>query len=139
MVSAMRSPESLKRDLLVLTYVLLLRYIGACMMVVIFTCGCGAWPASVVVASETSSLQLRGFSQSLGWMSQGVFSGVTSIVLPYIFNRDEGDLRGKTGFIFATLSAIACLICWLHVPEMRGLSAEEVDRKFEMSLSARRF
>ena len=109
------------------------------MMAVIFVCGCGAWPASVVVASETSSLQLRGFTQAIGWLSQGVFAGTLSIVLPYIFNSDQGDLRGKTGFIFAALSAFACLICWLYVPEMKGLTAEEIDERFEMSLPARQF
>ncbi|KAH7176415.1 general substrate transporter [Dactylonectria macrodidyma] len=114
-------------------------YIASCMMAVIFVCGCGAWPTSVVVASETSSLQLRGHSQSLGWLSQGIFSGAFSIVLPYIFNPDQGDLRGKTGFIIAVFSAVAGLISWLYVPEMKGLTAEEIDDKFEMSLPARQF
>ncbi|KAK1722956.1 putative sugar transporter [Colletotrichum acutatum] len=114
-------------------------YIAACMMVIIFVCGCGAWPASVVVASETSSLQLRGFSQSLGWLSQGVVSGVFSIVLPYIYNTDEGDLRGRTGFILAVLAAAACVISWLCVPEMKGLTTEDIDLKFEQLMPARQF
>ncbi len=108
-------------------------------MAVIFVCGCGAWPVSVVVASETSSLQLRGFSQSIGWLTQGIFSGILSIVLPYIFNTDQGDLRGKTGFIFAAMSAIGCLICWLYVPDMKGLTVEEIDERFEASRPARHF
>ncbi|KAG5813100.1 hypothetical protein H9Q74_008110 [Fusarium xylarioides] len=114
-------------------------YVAVCMMLIIFTCGCGAWPASVVVASETSSLQLRGYSQSLGWLSQGVVSGIFSIVLPYIFNRDGANLRGKTGFIFAVLSGFACFISWLCVPEMGGLTPQEIDEKFEALLSARQF
>jgi hypothetical protein len=33
---------------------------------------------------------------------------------PYMINPDEGNLRGKTGFIFGGFSVIACI--WTYLP-----------------------
>ena len=83
----------------------LYRYVGASMIVIVFVCDCGVWPASVVVASETSSLRLRRKTQGVGFVIHGLASGVFNIVIPYMFNPDEGDLGAKIVFIFATLCA----------------------------------
>lgn len=109
------------------------------MITIIFIAGLGAWPASVAVASEASSLQLRGYSQGIGWLWQNMLSGSVGIALPYIFTPDQGNSKGKIGFIFFGTSLLGALLSWLYVPEMRERSASDIDAMFEAKLDARKF
>ena len=109
------------------------------MMVTIVVCGIGVWPASYVVGGEASALHLRAKTQGVGWFVGGLSSGVFQIVLPYIFNPDQGNLRAKTGFIFAALCVIAVVVTWLSVPEMKSRTVADIDTMFELKLSARCF
>ncbi|KAJ5931088.1 hypothetical protein N7466_006581 [Penicillium verhagenii] len=114
-------------------------YTAVTMMIVIMVCGLGIWPASHVVAAETSSLQLRGKTQGIGWFVNGIATGVFSIILPYIYNTDAGDLKAKTGFFLAGVAAIAVLLTWLFIPEMKGRSPMDIDRMFSLKLQTRKF
>lgn len=109
------------------------------MMVTIVVCGIGVWPASYVVGGEASALHLRAKAQGVGWLVGGLTSGVFMIALPYMFNPDEGNLRAKTGFVFAALCVIGAGVSWLTVPEMKGRTAREIDRMFELRINVRRF
>lgn len=108
-------------------------------MVITMVCGMGIWPASHVVAAETSSLQLRAKTQGIGWFISGVATGVFSIILPYIYNADKGNLRAKTGFVMAGLAAVGIIGTWWSVPEMKGRSPMEIDRMFALKLPTRAF
>ncbi|OKP05948.1 Maltose permease MAL61 [Penicillium subrubescens] len=114
-------------------------YTAVTMMIVTMVCGLGIWPASHVVAAETSSLQLRAKSQGIGWFVSGIASGVFSIILPYIYNADKGNLRAKTGFVMAGFAAVGMVATWLTVPEMKGRSPMEIDRMFALKLPTRSF
>lgn len=103
-------------------------------MAIIVVCGVGAWPASYAVASETSALRLRAKTQGIGWFAGSLATGVFSIILPYIFNRDEGNLKAKTGFLFAGLCLVGFGVTWSVVPELKGLQATEIDKFFESAL-----
>lgn len=115
------------------------RWTAVTMMVIIVICGIGVWPASYVVGGEASALHLRAKSQGVGWFASGLATGVFSIVLPYIFNADQGNLRAKTGFVFAGLCLIGVVVSWFTIPEMKGRTAIEIDRMFELKLKARDF
>lgn len=108
-------------------------------MIIIIACGIGVWPASYVVGGEASALHLRSKTQGIGWLVSGLTSGVFMIVLPYMFNPDQGNLRAKTGFVFAALCVIGCAASWYTVPEMKGRTAREIDRMFELVLDAKQF
>ncbi|RDI88384.1 hypothetical protein Vi05172_g970 [Venturia inaequalis] len=110
-----------------------------CFILIIFTAGIGAWPASVLISSQASSLRLRGKTQGLGWVAHGLSQGTFSIVLPYVYNPDAGNSRGKVGFLFMGLCIIAAVLTWLFVPEMAGLSPQAIDDKFEMGIGARKW
>ncbi|ORY15167.1 general substrate transporter [Clohesyomyces aquaticus] len=112
---------------------------AASMMLVIVVCGVGVWPAAYAVAAETSSLQLRAKTQGIGWCVSAFTTAVAGIVLPYIFNPDAGNLRGKVGFTYVGSCVVGLGVSWLIVPEMKGRSIGEIDRMFEMGLSARGF
>lgn len=109
------------------------------MIVIILVCGIGAWPCGVVVGSETSSLQLRGLTQGVGSFADSASSSIVGIVLPYIFNPDQGDLGGKTGFLFSAACAVAAGTAWACIPEMKERSAAEIDEMFKAGLPARKF
>lgn len=109
------------------------------MMLVIFVCGMSVWPASFAVSAETSALQLRAKTQGVGWMISAFTSAVAGFVLPYIFNPDEGNLRGKVGFVYVGACLVGALVSWFIVPEMKGRSIGEIDRMFELNLPARKF
>ncbi|QDS72055.1 hypothetical protein FKW77_002654 [Venturia effusa] len=108
-------------------------------VLIIFIAGLGVWPASVLIASQASSLRLRGKTQAIGWLVQGLNTGVFSIVLPYIYNPDAGNARGKTAFLFVGLCFISVLLTWLYVPEMKGRSAANIDALFERGVPARKW
>ncbi|RYP93472.1 hypothetical protein DL770_000356 [Monosporascus sp. CRB-9-2] len=114
-------------------------YAGISMNIIIVVCGVGCWPAGYAIMGETSSLRLRAKSQAVGGVLAQISSIVMSFVLPYIFNPDAGNLKAKTGFVFAGLSAIAVIVSWIYIPEMKGRSVGEIDEMFRLDLPARGF
>ncbi|KAF2640986.1 MFS general substrate transporter [Massarina eburnea CBS 473.64] len=112
---------------------------AAAMMAVVTICGLGVWPVGFTVASETSSLRLRARTQGLGWTVNAFTMAVSGIVLPYMYNPDAGDLRGKVAFVYAATCIIGAAVSWVVVPEMKGRSVAEVDRMFELGVKARGF
>jgi hypothetical protein len=108
------------------------------MMLTIFICGLGVWPSSFAIAAETSSLQLRAKTQGIGWFVSALSATAAGLALPYVFNPDEGNLRGKIGFTYAASCLVGAGISWLVVPEMKGRSVGEIDGMFEAGLPARK-
>ncbi|KAL4886705.1 general substrate transporter [Aspergillus karnatakaensis] len=106
-------------------------YTQTTFLLVIILAGMSTWPASYAIAAETSSLHLRAKSQGLGWLVNCLLNGVLGLVLPYIFNEDEGALKGKTGFVYTGFCVIGLVVTWLFVPELKDLSVQEVDGLFE--------
>lgn len=109
------------------------------MMLIVFTAGVGVWPASYVIAAETSSLRLRARTQGVGWTVNGVAGVAFGMSMPYVYNADAGDLGGMSGYIFVAFSALAVAICFFCLPEMKGRNAADIDRMFELELPARQF
>lgn len=108
-------------------------------MLVVITCGVGAWPVSYAVGAETSSLRIRSKTQGVGGLVSHAGAIVANLILPYIYNPDSGDLRAKTGLVFGATCSITVVIGWMLVPELKGRSVLEIDRMFELGLPARRF
>jgi hypothetical protein len=121
------------------TNVLVYRWTAACMMLTIIICGIGVWPASFAISAETSSLQLRAKTQGIGWFISALTSTVSGLCLPYVFNPDQGNLRGKTGYTYAASCVVGVVVTYFVVPEMKGRSVNEIDRMFEEGVSARDF
>ncbi|KAL2869166.1 general substrate transporter [Aspergillus lucknowensis] len=114
-------------------------YTQITLMLVIIVCGLSTWPASYAFGAEASSLQLRAKTQGLGWLVNCLTHGVLGLVLPYIFNDDEGALGAKTGFIYTGFCIIGLIVTWAIVPEMKNRTTMEVDKMFQLGISARRF
>ncbi|KAL4782141.1 general substrate transporter [Aspergillus varians] len=106
-------------------------YTQTTLMLIITTTGLTTWPASYAFGAEASSLQLRAKSQGLGWLVNCLSNGILGLVLPYIFNADEGALGAKTGFVYTGFCVLALGVAWWIVPEMKDMSAMEIDCLFE--------
>lgn len=91
------------------------------------------------VAAEVSSIRLRAKTLAIGFFFNYVWSAVWNIVVPYMFNADQGNLGGKMGWIFMATCIISFVLLWFEMPETKDLSFEQIDRRFETHVHARCF
>ncbi|KAJ5407919.1 hypothetical protein N7509_001802 [Penicillium cosmopolitanum] len=100
----------------------------------------GCWSGNVVICGRRSFfLRLRAKTQGIGVFCYMLSNVVFNLVLPYIYNTDAGDLKGKTGFVYAGLCFMTFVITWLIIPEMKGRSALDIDAMFEAKIPCRQF
>ncbi|SPO07368.1 related to maltose permease [Cephalotrichum gorgonifer] len=88
---------------------------------------------------EVATSSLRAKTISIGIALQYVIYGVWAFVIPYAFNPDQGNLGGKTGFIFGALGVLCLVYLWFYQPETANLSYEELDELFAKGVSVRDF
>ena len=112
---------------------------GCAIVLTNFVYGLGVGSVYPVVAAETSNLHLRAKTQALGFTVQFIVSWAFQYAVPYMYSTDEGNLGGKVGFIFAGLSGFALAVVFLEIPDMKGLSVEEIDERFENKVLTRSF
>ncbi|RAL64202.1 hypothetical protein DID88_002094 [Monilinia fructigena] len=112
--------------------------VGITLQLVWFTVGPSIGPA-ISLAGEISSLRLRAKSQSLGFFFNYSYSTVWNVVVPYMFNKSEGNLGGKMGWIFFATSCITLFVVWAEVPETKDRTYGELDEMFSEGVEARKF
>ncbi|KAH6618791.1 general substrate transporter [Boeremia exigua] len=83
-----------------------------------------------VLLGEVSSMGLRAHTTALATATQAVVGTVMNVAIPYLVNPDEANLKGKVGFVFGGLAAIATLGSWVFVPELKGRTNREIDTMF---------
>lgn len=98
-----------------------------------------AGPLCFVLIGEIPSTKLRGKTIAFSTAVQAALYICATVALPYMLNPGEGNLRGKTGFIFAAFSTIAFVWCYFRLPETAGRSFEEIDLMFHHRLPTRKF
>ncbi len=96
-------------------------------------------PFCYVLLAEVSSARLRGFTIALATVACFVWSVVFAVVIPYAMNEDQGDWRGKMGFLFSGLAGLSAVWCFFYLPETRGRTFEELDVLFERKVDSRKF
>lgn len=107
----------------------------ACTFVYDLTLG----PFCYVLLAEVSSAKLRGFTIALSTVTCFIWSIVFAVVIPYAMNEDEGNWRGKIGFLFSGLSFFSALYCFWCMPETKDRTFEELDILFERKVPSRKF
>lgn len=90
------------------------------------------------VLGEVSSTVLRAPTIAIATATQAAFGTLFNSVIPYMINPDEGNLRGKVGFVFGGLSAVASIWAFLSVPELKGRRFDEIDFMFQAKVSPRK-
>jgi MFS transporter, SP family, general alpha glucoside:H+ symporter len=114
-------------------------FVAAALVTIIIVCGMGVWPAAYAIMGEVSSLAMRAKTQAIGGVVQQGSSAVMSVVLPYVYNPDAGNLGAKTGFLYIGLCALGVALTWFFVPEMKGRTVREIDHMFNLQVPAREF
>lgn len=61
------------------------------------------------ILGKTSNTSLRAYTAALATATQAVFGLAMNFAIPYMVNLDEGNLKGKVGFIFGGLGALATI------------------------------
>jgi MFS transporter, SP family, general alpha glucoside:H+ symporter len=91
------------------------------------------------IIAEVSTSRLRVKTISVGIAFQYSLFVMWSFVLPKLFNPDQANLGGKTGFIFGGFSLFCIAYLWFYQPETAGRSYEELDEMFMKHVPARQF
>lgn len=82
------------------------------------------------ILGETSSSALRAPTVALATATQSVMGVAMNFAIPYMVNPDEGNLRGKVGFVFGGLGLIGTIWSWFFIPELKGRTFREIDMLF---------
>jgi MFS transporter, SP family, general alpha glucoside:H+ symporter len=114
-------------------------YMGIMINLVLFFFNIGAGPIVPIIIAETSSIRLRAKTNAIGFLCNGFASWLFNFFVPYMFNADEGNLGGKTGFFFAGLCVIAFAVLFLELPEMKNRTFRQLDEMFEEKVATRKF
>ncbi|KAJ4165098.1 hypothetical protein LMH87_006745 [Akanthomyces muscarius] len=90
------------------------------------------------ILSETSSTTLRAQSIALATATQAVMGTAFNFAIPYMINPDEGNLKGKVGFVFGGLGLIASIGSWFLIPELKDRTFDEIDTMFQRHVPPRK-
>ncbi|KAI7971083.1 hypothetical protein EIK77_007199 [Talaromyces pinophilus] len=108
-------------------------------LVCLFTYDITIGPACFTILTEIPSVQLRGMTIGLATVSCHIWNIIFGVSIPYAIDQDQGNWRGKVGFLFAGIATVCSAWCWLCLPETRGRTFEELDILFEKGVDSRRF
>lgn len=97
--------------------------------------GSSAWP----IISENSTSRLRGPTQALATMMNGLSSCIWSFALPYAVNPDQGNMGGKIAFVFGGTLVFACVFIFFCIPESKGRTYIEMDELWNRGVPPRKF
>ncbi|OQV07838.1 hypothetical protein CLAIMM_12205 isoform 2 [Cladophialophora immunda] len=92
-----------------------------------FTYGLTVSTSLSTMAPEQHSLRLRTYGQAFVTLIYEIFSFGLSFSVPYMINKDYGNLGLNVGYVFFGISAIIWLGCFFFVPETGRLSLEQID------------
>ncbi|EMC92532.1 hypothetical protein BAUCODRAFT_38606 [Baudoinia panamericana UAMH 10762] len=96
-------------------------------------------PICFVILCEVSATKVRSKTIAVATAVQAVLGIAMTIAIPYLINPDEANARGKIGFFFGGLAAIALVWSYLRVPETRNRTFEELDIMFSRGVATKQF
>ncbi|KAG0644968.1 Maltose transport MAL31 [Hyphodiscus hymeniophilus] len=96
-------------------------------------------PINFVIFAEIGATRLRSQTCALAASTGSIFQIIMTVAVPYMLNASAANWRGKTGFFFGGLSALATVWCWFRLPETKGRTYEELDYMFEAGIPVRKF
>lgn len=90
-------------------------------------------PTAWVIVGEIFSLPIRARGVGLSTASNWFWNCVIGVITPYLVGTEPGDanLGAKVFFLWGTLCCVSVAFAFFFVPEMKGLTLEQVDRLLE--------
>ncbi|KAI9172765.1 maltose permease [Paramyrothecium foliicola] len=95
--------------------------------------------SAYAIAGEVSATRLRAKSQGIAFSWQAIVSTAWSVVLPYMYNKDEANMGGHIGWVFLGMAIIMVVVVYFDVPATKGRTFQELDEMFERRVPARQF
>ncbi|OAA59750.1 Sugar/inositol transporter [Niveomyces insectorum RCEF 264] len=96
-------------------------------------------PLAFCIVSEVGTSRLRSKTVAIGRCSFYFWFTIFGIATPYMLNPGEGNLKGKTFFVYGSTCLISLIWAYFRLPEMKGRTYEELDILFAKKVSARKF
>ncbi|KAK5991132.1 General alpha-glucoside permease [Cladobotryum mycophilum] len=96
-------------------------------------------PQSFALASEVSATRLRSQTLSITGMVYNAINIVDNTIEPYMINPTEGNLKGKTAFVWFGIGVLITIWGFFRIPETQGRTFAELDVLFEKKVPAWRF
>lgn len=112
---------------------------AALMLIWSFAYQLTAGPLCFVLIGEIPSTKLRSKTIAFSTAVQAVIFIAATVALPYMLNPENGNLRGKTGFVFGAFSLFCCIWAFFRLPETANRSFEELDIMFHNKVGTRKF
>lgn len=75
--------------------------------------------AGYTMVAEVPTSALRGPTQAMATMTNGLFSGSWALALPYMINPDEANMGGNVAFVFFAASVPSCIFVYFFYPETK--------------------
>jgi MFS family permease len=93
-------------------------------------------PAAWVVVGEAFPLQIRSRGVGLSTASCWFWNCIITVITPYLVGEDQGsaNLGLKVFFIWGSLCFFLLAFAYFVVPEMKGLSLEQIDQMLEETI-----
>ncbi|KAL9128587.1 MAG: hypothetical protein Q9217_002752 [Psora testacea] len=90
-------------------------------------------PAAWVIVGEIFPLPIRSRGVGLSTSSNWFWNCIIGVITPYLVGTSPGDanLGAKVFFLWGSLCCISVVFTYFFVPEMKGLSLEQIDRMLE--------
>ncbi|KAL2814355.1 hypothetical protein BDW59DRAFT_167223 [Aspergillus cavernicola] len=83
-----------------------------------------------ILLGEVSTPSLRAKTAALATATESVFGIAMNVAVPYMVNPDAANMKGKVGFVFGGLGAMATFVCFVYIPELKRRTFEEIDIMF---------
>ncbi|KPM40484.1 hypothetical protein AK830_g6029 [Neonectria ditissima] len=110
---------------------------AACTVIYAFVYFATVGAMAFAILGEASSTALKAKTMALATATQAVMGIIMNFAIPYMVNPDEGNLKGKVGFVFGGLALFAMTWSWFFIPELKGRRYDEIDRLFQLKVSPR--
>jgi len=88
-------------------------------------------PSAWVVVGEVFPLTIRSRGVGLSTASNWFWNCIIAVITPYMVSTDQANLGAKVFFIWGSACCLSVAFAYFLVPEMKGLSLEQVDRMLE--------
>ncbi|GAB1217735.1 hypothetical protein ATERTT37_006976 [Aspergillus terreus] len=103
---------------------------AASMMIAFGFYGLSWAPISYIVLGEVSNSRVKEKTSNLAVSISVITTFIVSFTVPYLINAPYANLGGKVGFLYGGITFVSVAVAYFYVPELKGLSLEEVDRLF---------
>lgn len=105
----------------------------ACIFIFTFVYS-GTWAVSIsIYASEVQPLKTRAAASSLGRSGNWIVNWIVAFTTPVFLQASTSGVY----FMFGASCLVTAVVCFLWMPETRGLSLEEIDGIFDKKQESR--